>query len=69
MNWMQRQLYRLIEPYLRSFVTGAAVVDRADVFMGKDVAAARQWGRRQVRIQWSEPASPGPGVHSAERGS
>lgn len=26
---------------------------RIDIYMGVDVHAARQWGRRQVRIRWS----------------
>ena len=30
---------------------------RIDIFMGRDVAAARQWGKRQVRIRWVEPAN------------
>jgi 3D (Asp-Asp-Asp) domain-containing protein len=25
---------------------------RVDIYMGQDVRAARQWGRRQVRIHW-----------------
>jgi len=29
---------------------------RIDIYMGNDVAAARRWGRRKVRITW-EPAS------------
>jgi 3D (Asp-Asp-Asp) domain-containing protein len=26
---------------------------RIDIYMGRDVGAAREWGRRQVRIHWS----------------
>jgi 3D (Asp-Asp-Asp) domain-containing protein len=29
---------------------------RIDIFMGRDVAAARQWGKRKVRIHWTQPA-------------
>ena len=29
---------------------------RIDIFMGKDVHAARHWGRRSVRIYWQAPA-------------
>jgi 3D (Asp-Asp-Asp) domain-containing protein len=25
---------------------------RIDIYMGKDVRAARSWGKRRVRIQW-----------------
>ena len=28
---------------------------RIDIFMGKDQHAARSWGKRTVRIQWSPP--------------
>jgi 3D (Asp-Asp-Asp) domain-containing protein len=27
--------------------------NRIDIYMGNDVAAARQWGRREVRIHWA----------------
>ena len=27
--------------------------DRIDIYMGKDIAAARQWGKQQVRIYWN----------------
>ena len=30
---------------------------RIDIFMGKDHRAARSWGKRKVRIQWTRPAS------------
>lgn len=26
---------------------------RIDIYMGKDVEAAREWGRREVRIRWN----------------
>jgi 3D (Asp-Asp-Asp) domain-containing protein len=26
---------------------------RIDIYMGNDVSAARQWGKREVRIQWA----------------
>ena len=26
---------------------------RIDIYMGTDVPAARQWGKREVRIQWA----------------
>jgi 3D (Asp-Asp-Asp) domain-containing protein len=42
---------------------------RIDIFMGRDVGAARQWGKRVVRIQWTEPASPAPAARSAGQGS
>jgi 3D (Asp-Asp-Asp) domain-containing protein len=28
---------------------------RIDIFMGRDVRAARAWGKRMVRIEWSPP--------------
>jgi 3D (Asp-Asp-Asp) domain-containing protein len=28
---------------------------RIDLYMGEDVEAAREWGRRSVRIHWSAP--------------
>ena len=28
--------------------------ERIDIFMGTDVGAARRWGKRRVRIRWSE---------------
>jgi 3D (Asp-Asp-Asp) domain-containing protein len=30
---------------------------RIDIYMGVDVNAARQWGRRQVRIRWTTRSS------------
>jgi len=30
--------------------------DKIDIYMGEDIAAARRWGVREVRIQWREPA-------------
>jgi 3D (Asp-Asp-Asp) domain-containing protein len=27
--------------------------DRVDIYMGKDVDAAREWGRQEVRIHWN----------------
>jgi 3D (Asp-Asp-Asp) domain-containing protein len=33
---------------------------RIDVYFGKDVAAARQWGEKQVVIRWSDTASVHP---------
>jgi 3D (Asp-Asp-Asp) domain-containing protein len=30
--------------------------EKIDIYMGEDVAAARRWGVREVRIQWREPA-------------
>jgi len=41
---------------------------RIDIFMGRDVAAARQWGKRKVRIQWTEPAREEP-APSSPRGA
>lgn len=38
---------------------------RIDIFMGKDVGAARQWGKRKVRIQWTEPQSQRPSIPRA----
>ena len=29
---------------------------KIDIYMGEDVQAARTWGRRKVRIHWTEPA-------------
>lgn len=29
--------------------------NKIDIYMGKDVEAAREWGVREVRIQWREP--------------
>ena len=26
---------------------------RIDIYMGEDVRGARQWGKREVRIQWA----------------
>lgn len=34
---------------------GARWKDHIDLYMGEDVRAARQWGRRVVRIHWSPP--------------
>jgi 3D (Asp-Asp-Asp) domain-containing protein len=34
---------------------GARWTDHIDLYMGEDVAAARAWGRRVVRIHWSAP--------------
>jgi 3D (Asp-Asp-Asp) domain-containing protein len=28
---------------------------RIDIYMGKDVRAARNWGKREVRIRWDPP--------------
>lgn len=28
---------------------------RIDIYMGEDVRAAREWGKRQVTISWSKP--------------
>jgi 3D (Asp-Asp-Asp) domain-containing protein len=29
---------------------------RIDIFMGRDIGAARSWGKRLVRIEWAPPA-------------
>lgn len=29
---------------------------KIDIYMGKDVEAARHWGKRRVRIRWTPPA-------------
>ena len=31
--------------------------DTVDIFMGSDVAAARQFGRKQLKVYWNAPAS------------
>lgn len=31
--------------------------NKIDIFMGDDVEAAREWGVREVRIQWRDPQS------------
>ena len=31
---------------------------RIDIYMGKDVHAARRWGKREVRIRWDPPPTP-----------
>jgi 3D (Asp-Asp-Asp) domain-containing protein len=30
--------------------------NKIDIYMGEDVAAARRWGVREVRIEWRPPA-------------
>ena len=31
---------------------------RIDIYMGKDVRAARRWGKREVHIRWDPPTTP-----------
>jgi len=31
---------------------------RIDIYMGKDVRAARRWGKREVHIRWNPPEMP-----------
>lgn len=31
---------------------------KIDIFMGTDVTAAREWGKRTVTIHWTNPANP-----------
>lgn len=33
--------------------------NRIDIYMGRDIGAARQWGRRKVRIWWEEYSKKG----------
>jgi len=39
--------------------TPSGVTRHIDLYMGVDVAAARQWGRRKVTIRWSSTADHG----------
>jgi 3D (Asp-Asp-Asp) domain-containing protein len=29
--------------------------EKIDIFMGRDVEAAREWGKRELRIHWTNP--------------
>jgi 3D (Asp-Asp-Asp) domain-containing protein len=40
---------------------------RIDIFMGHDVGSARQWGKRKVRIRWTEQQSARPSPQRASR--
>ena len=42
------------EPWIVADLTAARHEQLIDIYMGRDVKAARQWGRREVEIAWRE---------------